>query len=820
MPVLKDKLDLIAPLLRDHRLFRTNPTFHNPDWESARFKVLILRLSPFVDVERSTPHLFLAREVRGALPDAFIDMAFLPLFHDARVLLDAGLPLIIGTQSAGFMADFDVILVSNSWLLEQVNLPYLLRSSGAPLLSSERGPEWPPLILGGSNAAAAHALVDTTGDCFADAIFFGEGEGSVGRIARLFADSTGAPKRERIEMIANQVRGFWASGSLARSVEKARAPEGAGSPVWGAMPLLPGDEAGTVRLAITHGCPCLCTFCFEGFDRAPFRQVPAAEILQSARELKRATGADTVEIESFNFNTHTELGTVLAGLHRIYHRVNMMSQRVDILAQTPGLLDLEIAADKHAFTLGIEGISENLRRFLHKSLPERDIHRVLEALHARKTREIKLFYLLTGRESASDFEEFASFLKWLKSLRQRSAASPRVVFSFGFLVRMPLTPLRHDPPILIEQAWRAPAGTAKSLCETHGFEYRLAFSWPEYAATQAFAIGGHETAGLVAALSREGSIEERGLTAEARRLVEEWIGAHAVSLLGEKPFEHPFGFPFLNDPITRAHLHGRYLEAVNGHDNGYCRRGTVGMAACDDCPGCTRVPARRARQTASLGEAARAMTRLIEGKRQLVPVLARAQIPREAAGMGEQWAEAFLMRRFIASHPDELENLLSVHGSIIETSGILGRETPWYGETVVTLTAWDREALQRHIAEDRGPFTRGLERARPSGELAIARIRVTLPTEYFPDPASSLAAFLRDAHAPVTIRRATDGMHFVVPEKSIKKRMLRDGLCSATATHSVMNLTIGPHPFLGAWLSSFSDPHAARRAMIEVIGLE
>ena len=195
--------------LRDFPLFVPNPTFGNPGWEESGFHALIVRLSPFVDVERSTPHLFLAREIRAALPDAYIDMAFLPSTGDARLLEEAGLPLLIGTQSRRALADFDLVLISNSWLLEQVNLPFLLSHSGIPLWASERDEAWPPLILGGSNSTAAHALVSETGDCMADAMFFGEGEGSVGRIVRAWRALESLPKRERLVRISRDVAGLW-----------------------------------------------------------------------------------------------------------------------------------------------------------------------------------------------------------------------------------------------------------------------------------------------------------------------------------------------------------------------------------------------------------------------------------------------------------------------------------------------------------------------------------------------------------------------------------------------------------------------------------
>src|SRR5208283_37382 len=175
MPATDTAPRRILRSLRDYRLYLPNPTFGNPAWDRSGCRVLVLRLSPFSDVQRSTPHLFLAREIREALPDAFIDMAFLPRPPDAAVLAAAGLPLILGTQSHRGLGAFDLVFVSNSWLLEQVNFPFLLSRSGVPLWAPERVGEWPPIILGGSNATAAHALVSGDGGCMADAVFFGEG---------------------------------------------------------------------------------------------------------------------------------------------------------------------------------------------------------------------------------------------------------------------------------------------------------------------------------------------------------------------------------------------------------------------------------------------------------------------------------------------------------------------------------------------------------------------------------------------------------------------------------------------------------------------
>jgi hypothetical protein len=812
MPLYEDFFRQSVQRLRDFRLFLPNPAFGNPPWEQASLHVLVVRLSPFSDVERSTPHLFLAQEVRAAAPDAYVDFAFLPCEQDAHVLEEAGLPLLLGTQSRRSLSDFDLALVSNSWVLEQVNFPYLLEHSHVPLWAGSRGDQWPALIVGGSNSRAAQALVSESGDCMADALFFGEGEGLVRGIVAACTADLRAPKRERLARAAAQVTGLWLAGDLGARVRMASCAEiGA---VEGALPapVLPGAESGTARLSITHGCPCLCSFCFEGHERKPFREIPAAHLLRAALALKRVTGADTLEIDSFNFNTHSELAPLLAELNRIFHRVNLMSQRVDILARTPGLVELEIAADKRSFTLGIEGISEARRRFLHKSLSEADVHAALEALHAQRTRELKLFFLLCGREDTADFQELTQLVKWLKHLRERAVAPPRVVFSFGMLVRMPFTPLRHDPLVLQEPGWRQVVGRAKSICETNGFEFRLAMAWPEYAATQLLAIGGHETHSLLLSLARAGAVADRGLRSRAAEEVDRAVAASPLT--GEKPPGHPFAFSFLDDKETRQFLYRQYEEAKAGRDSGYCRSGS--NERCAECPGCTRMPLRSAGGSRSLAGAAQALRSLMERKHKLKPFPVVVQVPAEAAGLGARWVEAWLMRKLFQEQPAQMDNVLALREVLLDGCDLLGGdEVPWFGKTVVAITAWDVKSLAQALGVSGSSFTGAAPDFAP-GLFHDVRVRVTLPRRLFPDAPARLAAFMKESHAPVTLKRAGTTVRLVVGEKSLKKKMLLAATCEEAKEAYRLELSIGPHAFLGKWLAS-GEREAARRALVEIV---
>ena len=182
--------------LRQAELYAAASGLGNPAWAEASLRVLVLRLSPFRDVDRSTPHLFLAQAVRAAVPGAWLDFCFFPPEADRRLLESSGLPLVTGLASRRSMEDFDLLLASCSYHLELLNLYYLLRQAGVPLRASVRK-AFPLLIVGGSSSMAAQGLIFPDGDCLADGLFFGEGEGQVEALVRVLAQGRGRPRRER-----------------------------------------------------------------------------------------------------------------------------------------------------------------------------------------------------------------------------------------------------------------------------------------------------------------------------------------------------------------------------------------------------------------------------------------------------------------------------------------------------------------------------------------------------------------------------------------------------------------------------------------------
>ncbi len=840
MPSYSDFFQKNLHALRDSPLFRPNPTLENPLWPESGLRVLIVRLSPFRDVQSSTPHLLLFREIRREVKDAYVDFAFFPEAADRALLKAAGIPLLVSTQAHRPLSDFDLVLISNSCIPELVNLPFLLMQSGIPLWAGGRGPEYPPLILGGSSSPAAQGIVAGNGDCMADALFFGEGEGAVGRIAALWRDRGSAGKRESLAAIAGRIEGLWPAGDLSRTVRRSvAAPDPL--PMQGVpYPVFPGEQAGTARLVITKGCPCLCSFCFEGHDRKPFRQIPSAALASQALALKAQSGAQTLEIESFNFNTHRDIRGLFLRFHTLFRTVNAMSQRADILGAAPGLLAAELAAGKRSFTLGIEGISDAMRRFLHKSLKEDEIRKAVQDLFNHKTRQLKLFFILTGREDDGDFKELSDLLAWLRTLA-RTGSGPRVIFSFGLLVRMPFTPLRHDRLFLEEKPWRPLIGRAKSLCKTHGFEFRLAAECKDYRLIQVLAVGGYSLSGLLEALVRGDVVYDGRFSPQAQEILDDWLadrgdGArngedrNVAGFCGaparEKPKDYAFPFAFLETERERSSLWAGYLAAKAGKDKGYGaavfleaeRRASAGLTdtAAPAAASVNRTASPSNNRTAELAA-------LVSRKSRLSPVLARVRVPREAAGMGADWLNARLLRELIALRPEQAKNILGVRETLM--SAWLGGNPalPWHGWALAAVTAWDAKEARETIggdSEKENGFRWELLPAEPaSGSFKSARLAADLDGELFPDSERVISNALHAQHIAFTTKRETDGYAFVAAEKALKKKALFSAALSRSEAGTRLEILAGPKLDVTALFKEFPLPRAALQAVFEVTDL-
>lgn len=812
MAELFPQLLTLAPRLKSSALLEPcqASTSDNPPWEQAGIRILIARLSPLRDMASSTGHLFLHRLVRRALgPGAFIDFSFFPSALERKALSAAGVPFLYGISGRRGPDEYSAVLVSCSYAPELVNLPILLLNSGIPARVSQRqgagpgGGSWPLIILGGSNALASQALIFPDGDSFVDGIFFGEGEAGGEALIRAVAESDGQPPRERARRLALASETFWPAGTIeTKGVNVAKCHPGAGeSPMADSYPVLNTAEASTARVQLSFGCPSTCTFCFEGWEHKPYREIDRDTVLETARRLARNTGAGTLELYSFNFNAHSDAGALISGLNRVFDRVNMMSQRADLLASTPGLLEMELAAEKTSFTIGIEGISEGMRALYSKGLSDGLLRRLMERLAREKVREIKLFYILAGVEIEQDFAGFESFCQFMAGLRQKNDKGLRVVFSFGYLVRMPFTPLRKMELCLDRGRLESMGQRLGRVVEGAGFEFRLATDWDEYVADQMLVLGPYEMAAALESSARDGVAFDGTVPAKLGVALQKAIRAQgglsgdrlSGPFVDEKPLDYAYPLGFLRTAVGPGHLARRYADAMARIEGGTCMAGLeAGKGVCQACGACTSDGERAAllnhhvnaitpRQVADVAA-------LVRAKRRMKPRYVRASLPAGLSGATDEFLKAWLLRQVFSRHADLVGTVFRVEEALWSSPDFRDRfVTGMTGECVLALYGLDEEPpgeaprlsdraflmACEALSQALGHAVRPLESLEG---LAISDIVVNITLPANPGDQEILQrvrAFLSDLKLNAIERRSDGGRLFEIAPKDQKKRILK-----------------------------------------------
>jgi hypothetical protein len=774
----------------------------NPPWEEAPARILILRLSPFGDVEGSTSHLVLFAECRKALPAAYIDFGFFPDRRDRATLSARGLPLFYGLESGRGPIDFDLVLVSNSFALELVNLPYLYAGTGIPSRASARAAvrgDLPIVILGGSNAACAGALLfpgaeaEEAGDCLVDGIFFGEGELAIGELALALA----RPAKARAERLAGApIDGFWRALSGLRASRKSLLPY---PPQLLAYPVLNSYGASTAKLQISAGCPGFCSFCLEGWESRPYRELPAPEIVRAARELKAATGASCLEVYSYNFNTHAAVFDLIFELGRVFRRVNFMSQRLDILADSPALVAAELAADKRSFTLGIEGISERMRAFYRKGVDSGQIDAAIARLALPAVRELKLFYIIAGIEEDRDLAEFAEGAARIADTRRREAPGQRILVSAGYLVRLPFTPLEYAPLCLDRDRLEGIARRMEGACAAAGIEFRLAADFEEYYVDQLLALGGRALAPWLELCPDEGLVYDGGLSSGTGKSLDAFAGA--AGLLGEafrsekgEAWRPPLAFVDENHELLRRHY-----ELASSFSP---KAGRLGIPEYGGTP------------------AQGKLERLMDAKRRFTSVLVRLRFPRELARATAEYRSSWAMRALFAGRGGaaseawsavyDAEDALFSKGCSLE--GMVER---FWGLGLYRLVGPDESRLARAAAA--AGFELVTEPPRPDR----IELRIELPAAYAREAEDAFKRWLAEESVRYVEERDGPGRRLMPAARDAKKRLLlgaelREG---ESGDPFMIALSLGPKARLAPWLSRMS-PVAARAMSIEIAAIE
>ena len=388
------------------------------------------------------------------------ERVFLPPRTEIAAALDR--PGSLATiESGSKVRDFDVLAFSVSFEQDYPNIVSLLRLAGLPVYASERGAQYPLVVLGG----AVTFLNPEPLAPFADVVAVGEGEALVpalvaklGRkdsrddVLRALASERGfyVPSLVDVRYRADgTIEGFEpAAGSGAVvPVRKAALHASAGVDPPATVVFTPDTELGSRLLVeVVRGCAGLCRFCWAGYNYLPVRPFPAERILAIAQEAR--PHASRVGLVSIALCDHPEIERLLARLAEMGYSISPASLRIDDL--TAPILRLLRESGERSITIAPEAGSDRLRRVINKSVTNDEIVDRADLILASGFENLKLYFMIgLPTEAEDDLVAIRDLVLRLKDRMLAHARSRgrlgRLTASVNPLVPKPGTPYQWLP---------------------------------------------------------------------------------------------------------------------------------------------------------------------------------------------------------------------------------------------------------------------------------------------------------------------------------------------------------------------------------------
>jgi radical SAM superfamily enzyme YgiQ (UPF0313 family) len=336
-------------------------------------------------------------DLLNALPEVSCERAFLPDDVHAEELQRTGAPLVSFDRGTP-LRDFDLIAFSVSFENDYLHVLKVLRLAGIPLRAPDRGPRDPLVVMGG----AAVFLNPEPLAPFADLIAVGEAEALVPKMMDLLLgarhprsgldalrpeDGFYVPDRYEVRYHEDgTVAAYHGPGPVVRQ---------RGWPGRMAMPesvvLTPHTEMSMKYMVeISRGCPCMCRFCWAGYNYLPVRGFSRREIVDRARAVRGRV--NKIGLVSTAVCDHPEIEAIIDDLAGLDYEVSVASLRLDDL--TPDFVFKLVDTGVQGLTLAPECGSDRMRRILNKQFTNAEILDRATWIFEKGIANLKLYYMV------------------------------------------------------------------------------------------------------------------------------------------------------------------------------------------------------------------------------------------------------------------------------------------------------------------------------------------------------------------------------------------------------------------------------------------
>ena len=436
-------------------------------------------------------------------PDTWCERVFSPWTDMDAALRRHKIPLF-ALESQDAVREFDFLGITLGYEMCYTNVLQVLDLSQIPLRASDRTPDDPIVIGGGSCAYNPEPVA-----AFFDMFYIGEGETVYDALFDLYKECkrSGVSRNDFLYRAA-QIPGIYVpslykatyheDGTLA-SFNPVR--EGVPEKVSRQLvvdldqgyrtihaPIVPHIKAtqDRVTLEIMRGCIRGCRFCQAGMIYRPTRERNVEALKASAREMLEATGNDEISLNSLSSSDYRELKELVTFLIDEFQEqainVSLPSLRIDAFA-----LDVMSKVQdvrKSSLTFAPEAGSQRLRDVINKGLTEENILNGASQAFQGGWNRVKLYFMLgLPTETEEDMRGIARLAEKISEVYYEVPKSQRIgkvqiVISTSFFVPKPFTPFQWAG-MYTEQDFIEKAKIVKEEVRAQKNQKSLKYNWHE-----------------------------------------------------------------------------------------------------------------------------------------------------------------------------------------------------------------------------------------------------------------------------------------------------------------------------------------------------
>jgi radical SAM family uncharacterized protein len=434
-------------------------------WEAVRSRVA-LAFPDTYELGMSNLGMAILYDILNRRPDVLAERVYTPWVDMQAEMQRAGLPLF-SLESRRPIACFDILAFSLPYEQLYTNVLSLLDLAGLPLRSTDRLPEHPLILAGGSAMINPEPMW-----AFLDACFLGEGEEAIIEIVDCQAQwrEEGRPGG-RVELLRRLARiegvyipGFYeshyhADGTLQSTRPRPDAadvaPKEVRKRIVAVLPppvtdfIVPYVDIVHNRapIEIQRGCTRGCRFCQAGMIFRPVRARPLAEVLAAVDRVVEAAGFEEISFLSLSSSDYPFIQALVDGvvdkhgarrLSIALPSLRIESFSVELMAK------LEKGRRRSGFTFAPEAASDRLRDVINKPIATDLMLQTAHEVYSRGWTTIKMYFMIGHpTQTLADIEAIAQLgLEVLRIGRKYIGSKAKVNLGVSTLVPKPQTPFQ------------------------------------------------------------------------------------------------------------------------------------------------------------------------------------------------------------------------------------------------------------------------------------------------------------------------------------------------------------------------------------------